>query len=152
VRHEHFASQVIEDALRTLRMSLPAADKGLAILATLPGETHGLGMQVVALLCALNGVRTRILGTEMPSDEIVGAARETKATFVALSVSLATSGVATDRKLAALRRALPADVGLVIGGGGARGARRPAHGIEHVEGLDGFEAWLQALFGAPGDG
>ncbi len=144
VRHEHVASEVITDVLRALRGGLPRSDDGpLVLLATLRHEQHGLGLLMGALSASLAGARARILGVDTPNDEITHAAREIGAEAVAISVSLASGGVETDRVLADLRRSLPAGVALVVGGRGARGSRRKLRGIHYVESFDDFGRWLK---------
>lgn len=145
VRHEHFVSEVVQDHLRALRSGLPPVETGpTVLLTTMSGEQHGMGVQMAALLAAVNGVRTRVLGTETPREEILDAVKETGAEAVAISVSLSTGGVETDRHLADLRRELPDEVTLLIGGRGARGVRRGPRGVEYVDGLAGFDAWLKS--------
>jgi len=146
VRHEHFLTEVVEHFLRTARLAITEELRGPGLLlATLAGEEHGLGLQMAALVCARHGVRARILGTSVPSVELVRAAAETGAEALGISVSLATGGVDTDRALARLREALPAGVGLVVGGAGARGARRGPRGIAYVADLTEFGAWIDRL-------
>jgi DNA-binding transcriptional MerR regulator/methylmalonyl-CoA mutase cobalamin-binding subunit len=145
LRHEHFVTEVLEDVLRTLRASIKPAQEPVVLLTTLSGEQHGLGLQMLALLATHCEVGTRILGTETPQDEIVRAAEEMGAVAVAISVSLASGGVDTDRQLGALRGALPQDVQLVIGGKGARGVRRGPRGIIYLDGLAGATEWLRSL-------
>jgi methanogenic corrinoid protein MtbC1 len=142
VRHEHFVSGVLEDFLRSLRLGLPEADGPVLLFATLSGESHGLGLQMAALTASVCGFRPRILGTDTPNEEVVAAASELEADGVCLSVSLSTGGVRTDRVLSDLRRSLPEELPLVIGGRGARGVRRGPRGIDYVEDLLGFEEWL----------
>lgn len=146
IRHEHFVTEVLEDTLRSFRFRLSAAVDGpRVVLATLPGEGHGLGLQIVGVMCALDGIRASNLGVDIPLDEIARAARETDATAVAISVSLATGGIETDRKLAALRRLLPPGVQLAVGGRGARGVRRGPRGIRYIKDLDELARWLRSL-------
>jgi DNA-binding transcriptional MerR regulator/methylmalonyl-CoA mutase cobalamin-binding subunit len=146
VGHEHFASEVLEDLLRNFRNEQSVrGDSPLVLLATLPDEDHDLGLQMAALLCSVQGTATRILGRKTPLEDIARSARDTAAAAVAISVSLATGGIETDRRLAELRRMLPAEVGLVIGGRGARGVRRGPRGVTYVDGLEGLEAWLETL-------
>lgn len=146
VLHEHFVSEVLEDVLRSIRLALPEpAGKSLVLLATLPEEAHGIGLQMAALVCAENGVRARVLGTETPVEQIVRAVREAGANAVALTVSLSSGGIETDRKLADLRRRLPRDVHIAIGGRGARGVRRGVRGVEYVEDFSAFAAWIRGL-------
>lgn len=146
IRHEHHATAHVDDLLRVLRRTLPAPESDtVLVLTTLPGETHGLGLQMVAMLSLLEGVAVRVLGTETPIEEIVATARETGADAVGIGVSLSTGGPDTDRVLATLRRALPDDVRLIVGGAGARGARRGPRSIEYARDLREMAHWLRDL-------
>ncbi|MFV1958432.1 MAG: MerR family transcriptional regulator [Planctomycetota bacterium] len=146
VRHEHLLTGILDDVLRSVRTSLPAPRRApIALLATLPDEAHGIGVQMVAVACILALVRPLVLGTGTPIPEIVEAAREAGATAVGISVSLSTGGVATDRSLADLRARLPDDVRLAVGGAGARGVRRGPRGIEYVADWPALERWLDTL-------
>lgn len=146
IRYEHFLSEILEDELRTLRAALREDEAAATIaFATLTGERHGLGLQLAAFVAALTGARVRILGTNLPVEQIAEAAAESHAQALAVSVSLATGGVETDRALAALRGALPSEVRLVVGGRGARGIRRGPRGLEYVGSLAEFETWMAQL-------
>jgi len=146
VRHEHFLSEVIEDLIRQMRLEVRTpAIRGTILLATLQGEAHGIGVQMTSLLVAEAGFTPRILGTETPLLEIARAAEETRALAVAISVSLASGGVETDRRLSELRGLIPHSTSLVIGGRGARGIRRGPRGIDYVSSLPDFSAWVADL-------
>ena len=147
VRHEHLASEVTMDLLRRLRAGYPPARPGPGVLlTTLAGERHALGLQMAALVCASKGVRGHILGVDTPAGDIAAAAAELEdIRLVGLSVSLGSGGVDTDRRLAALREALPAGIRLVVGGAGARGVRRGPRGVEYAEDLAGWAEALDAL-------
>lgn len=137
IRHEHFVTEVLEDFLRARRLECELAPEPPALLlTTLPGERHGLGLQMVALVCALEGCRGRVLATETPVGEIVRAAREAEARGVVISISASTGGVETDHVLTDLRRALPESMALIVGGSGACGPRRPVRGALYVGSLD----------------
>jgi methanogenic corrinoid protein MtbC1 len=140
VRHEHFISERIGDLLRSLRLPLEERATGpLVVFATLPGETHGLGLQMSALVLAAVGCRVLYLGTEVPVAQLASLARDLAARAVAISVSTATRGAATAAALRKLREALPRRVLLVAGGDGAPPASRP--GIETVRTLPDLDAW-----------
>jgi MerR family transcriptional regulator, light-induced transcriptional regulator len=146
VRHEHFCSEVLEDFLRAYRDGLPESDEGpLLVLATLPDETHDLGLQMAAVVARAAGTRVLLLGTNTPLEEIAAAAEEEKAVAVAVSVSLATGGPATDRSLADLRTLIPERIRLIIGGRGARGIRRGPRGIDYAENFEAFHSFLAGL-------
>jgi methanogenic corrinoid protein MtbC1 len=143
VRHEHFASEVLSDELRFIRrgMAVPHGAPNL-VLATLSGELHALGLQMVALIAQNAGYQPRLLGSDTPVDEIVATASELRSRAVAISVSLSSGGVDTDRDLQELRRQLPEECELLVGGRGARGVRRGPRGVVFLKGLRDLRSWL----------
>lgn len=148
IRHEHFATRIIENVLRNVRVSIeeretPAASTGPVLLATLPNERHGLGLDLVELCCAIQGVSTRNIGTDLPVDEIALAARELDAVAVVLSVSSANAGVSTDAMMAELMKTLPENVPLLAGGSGVRRGRRGPRGLVVVQTLRDLRRWLE---------
>lgn len=147
VRHEHLVCEVLHDLLRELRDALGAPCEGpLVLLATLAGELHSLGLHMVALACAVRRVRCQVLGTDVPNDQLACAAVELDARAVLVSVSLATAGVETDRRLGELVRLLPDGVGLFVGGRGARGGvRRGPRGLRYLEDFRQLDDWLAEL-------
>jgi DNA-binding transcriptional MerR regulator len=151
IRHEHFLSEIIEDELRALLAELPAGSRGpRVVLTTLAGEAHGIGILMARVLCASRGVQVCSLGTHTPLAEIVAAAREFDAVGVALSVTLASGGVRTDRVIADLRRRLPDEVRLAVGGRGARDVRRGPRGVDYLETVSDLTGWLDLLQTGPG--
>lgn len=144
VRHEHFGSSVLGDFLRAVRLPLDARATGpIVALATLPGELHGLGLQMSALVFALAGWRTLVLGVDTPVAEIAALAREAPIAAVAVScVQPRGRGVAAPVR--ALRRQLPRRLPLIVGGAGApTGVRQP--GIEVVPDLEALDRWLRTV-------
>ncbi|MEZ4652736.1 MAG: cobalamin-dependent protein [Candidatus Eisenbacteria bacterium] len=117
----------------------------LAVFATLSGEDHDLGIQMAATIGKLDGLDALLLGTGLPHEQIAEAASEMGARVVALSVSLATGGVQTDRVVLELRRLLPSAIRLVVGGRGARGVRRGPRGVDYLESFDEFGTWIRQL-------
>jgi methylmalonyl-CoA mutase cobalamin-binding subunit len=138
VRHEHFLSERASDLLRSLRLPLEERATGpLVVFATLPGEAHGLGLQMSALVLAAAGCRILYVGTEVPIPQIASLARDLSARAVAVSVSSATKGAAS-AALRKLREALPRRVVLLAGGEGAPPTRP---GLESVQTLRDLDAW-----------
>jgi methanogenic corrinoid protein MtbC1 len=139
VRHEHFVSERVGDLLRSLRLPFEERAVGpLAIFASLPGEPHGLGLQMSALLLATAGCRILYLGTEVPTPQIAAIARDLCAGTVALSVSSCNRTPATVSHLKSLREDLPRRVVLLVGGDGAPKARE---GMEVIRDLRGLDQW-----------
>jgi len=144
VRHEHFLTERLGDVLRTLRLPFETREdqRPLVVFATLPGEPHGLGLQMAALVVAAAGCRTLLAGTDMPPEQILALAADVQARAVALSVSLATRGRRTTRHVARLRQRLPRRVHLIVGGLGAPPA---SAGVETVDGFAALEQWAARL-------
>jgi MerR family transcriptional regulator, light-induced transcriptional regulator len=145
VRHEHFATGVLGDFLRAVRLPLSDRATGpIAALATLPGELHGLGLQMVALVCSLAGWRPLVLGIDTPIPQIISLAREAPLGVVALSSVQPRPRSAA--MIQTLRRGLPRRVPLLVGGRGAH--RLPKlKGVEIISDLTGLEGWLRAYRG-----
>lgn len=143
VRHEHFLSERVGDVLGALRLPLDERARGpLVVYATLPGEAHGLGLQMAALVLAAAGCRGLYLGTDTPVPQLAAIARDMGARAVAVSISRSTRGQASAALLRRLREGLPRRVRLVVGGEGAPGARP---GIESVTSLRELDAWGRRL-------
>jgi methanogenic corrinoid protein MtbC1 len=141
VRHEHFASACLGDFLRAVRQPFDERATGpITALATLPGELHGIGLQMSALVFALAGWRTLVLGVDTPLEQIAALAREAPIAAVALSC-VQPSQRNTVARVESLRRRLPRSVALIVGGAGApRGRRR---GIDVMPDLFSLERWLR---------
>lgn len=143
VRHEHFLSERVGDLLRALRLPHDERATGpLVLLTTLPGEEHGIGLQMVALLLATVGCRVLPLGTETPPDEIVVLARDLAARAVGISVTPASAGPANVRRLLRLRSKLPRRTLLLVGGDGAPRGRDSLTTFPDLVGLD---RWARRL-------
>lgn len=143
IRHEHFLSERVGDLLRSLRLPYEERASGpLVVLATLPGEGHGLGLQLAALLLASVGCRILNLGTEVPPSQLASLAEDLEAAAVALSVSSLTKGTASTAAVRKLRKRLPGKVALLVGGDGAP---RPAVGVAVVQDLRALEDWGRRL-------
>lgn len=146
IRHEHYLSGVIDDILRDMRGKIAVPSPApVVVLATLSGEGHGLGLQMIGLYLRSLGVRSELVGTHTPAHEIAAAARELGAAGVGISVSLATGGVDTDRLIAELRRLLPDGMRLLVGGSGARGVRRGPRGVDYAADWPALERWSGEL-------
>jgi MerR family transcriptional regulator, light-induced transcriptional regulator len=148
IRHEHFLSERIGDLLRSLRLPLEERATGpLVVFGTLPGEAHGLGLQMSALVLAAAGCRILYVGTEVPVLQLATVARDLPARAVAVSVSAATKGPASAAALRRVREALPRRVLLLAGGDGAPPSRP---GIDTVQTLGELDAWgRRAAAGLP---
>lgn len=141
VRHEHFASSCLGDFLRTARIPMDDRATGpVMALATLPGEQHGMGLQMSAVVCAAAGWRALMLGTDTPIAQIAALAREAPVTAVAISCA-APRRRQTAERLRTLRRRLPRGVALLVGGSGAPATASRA-GLVVMPDLLTLDRWL----------
>ena len=148
VRHEHFASACLGDFLRTVRVPLDDRARGpMVALATLPGERHGLGLQMAAVVLALAGWRTLMIGVDTPVPQIAALAREASIAAVGISMVHPHRGARAD-SLASLRRRLHRHIALIVGGAAAPGAPAPL-GITPLRDLAALEQWARSR---PADG
>ncbi len=146
IRHEHFFSEVLEDELRRLRAPLETAAKGRpVVIASLPNELHGLGLQIAALAIVTAGRSVRVLGPQLPVEEIVQAAKALDASAVGLSVSVFADPEETAREIIAVREGLPGGVALWIGGAGSTTLGDMPTGVEITASLDDLDRVLMQL-------
>jgi methanogenic corrinoid protein MtbC1 len=148
VRHEHFVSERLGDVLRSLRLPHEERASGpLVVFSTLPGETHGLGLQMAALVVALAGCRVLYLGTDTPLPDMVSLTRDLGARALALSVSASSPKARTAAHLRRLRAILPRRTALLVGG---EGAPVRAAGAEVFASLHALEGWVRRVIGPSG--
>ena len=141
VRHEHFASACLGDFLRSARIPMDDRATGpMMALATLPGEQHGMGLQMSAIVCAAAGWRALMLGTDTPIAQIAALAREAPIAAVAISCA-APRRRQTTEQLHTLRRRLPRAVSLLVGGSGAPAATSKG-GVIVMPDLVTLDRWL----------
>lgn len=121
VRQEHAFSDLVTTQLRIVRATFePSRRAPLLLLATLSGEQHALGIEMVAVYAVASGVHVRVLGPDTPPEEIAAAARALGASAVGISISEHTAGEPARENVRALLAAMPSDVRVWIGGSGAR--------------------------------
>ncbi len=143
VRHEHFASACLGDFLRTVRAPLDDRASGPTIaLGTLPGERHGLGLQMAAVVLAISGWRTLMIGVDVPVPELVALVKDTAVAAVGISMVRQKRRGDVDA-LASLRRRLRRHIPLIVGGAEAP-ATPSRQGITVLGDLSALEKWAKA--------
>lgn len=147
IRHEHFLTEAMTTELRQALALAGGTGRPLVMLATLPGERHGLALQLTALYLASWGAGCRSLGVDTPPEEIAGAAAAQNADVVGISISLVGDHEDVEGDLAALREKLPSKTGLWVGGRSAGDVRLPP-GAELVPDWDTMEELLKRWSGA----
>ncbi|MEZ4301841.1 MAG: MerR family transcriptional regulator [Polyangiaceae bacterium] len=146
VRHEHLASEVLSTLLRLL---LSTSEDGLGrpivLLATLPGEQHGLGLEMVALHVAARRATPRLLGVNTPRDQIVKAARALSADVVGLTITPSSDVIAAAADIRWMLSELPRRVEIWAGGEAATRLALSDPGLKIVTTFSALDAALEAL-------
>ncbi len=91
------------------------ANAGTIVLATVKGDVHDIGKNIVGVVLACNGYRVVDLGVMVPAEAIVEAAIREKADLVALS-GLITPSLEEMAKVASALEAAGLRVPLLVGG------------------------------------
>jgi methylmalonyl-CoA mutase cobalamin-binding subunit len=114
---EHFGSEKLGDFLAGIWRRLNELNRGpAALLTTLPGDPHRIGLQMVALVSAMAGWRVLYLGPSTPLEEVATTAAKVGVKAVLISVSLSVDPSQARSQTLALRGSLPRGVELVVGG------------------------------------
>jgi DNA-binding transcriptional MerR regulator/methylmalonyl-CoA mutase cobalamin-binding subunit len=120
--HEHFLSGVLRVWLGRMEGQVPAQAPRL-VVATPAGQLHELGALLAGAAAAQMGWRPIQLGTNLPAAEIAGAALQSGARAVALSIVYPADDPHLPEELRRLREFLPATVAIVVGGRAAMAYR-----------------------------
>ncbi len=111
------SAEVMQAAVDLVRPHLGAgdsADRGSILLATVRGDVHDIGKNLVGMIFATNGWRVVDLGVQVPSERLIDAWRAERTDLIGLSGLLVRSAhqmVATARDLAAEGVEVPVLVG-----------------------------------------
>jgi DNA-binding transcriptional MerR regulator/methylmalonyl-CoA mutase cobalamin-binding subunit len=138
IAKEHMASAVIRNLIgSTLIPSVVSAAGPRIIFATPPDELHELGLMMAALTAVSAGANCLYLGTDLPVEDVVGAAHDSGAVVVVVSL-VTLRAIDARRVVASLRTELSDGVKLWIGGPAS--AELDGHaGIEHIASLEALE-------------
>lgn len=92
-----------------------STEKPVVVIATVEGDIHDIGKNLVALMLKNYGFRVIDLGKDVPKEEIVRAAKENHAQIIALS-ALMTTTMQRMKEVIALAREEGVDASVMIGG------------------------------------
>jgi 5-methyltetrahydrofolate--homocysteine methyltransferase len=128
------AAEAVERAFARIKPLLPkhaGAGRGTVVLATVQGDVHDIGKNILASMLESHGYRVVDLGKDVPAATIVEAARRESADAVALSALMTTTAAQVPVVVKALREA---GVSAKIMVGGAIVTKRFADSV----GADGY--------------
>ncbi|OKJ15738.1 methionine synthase [Kitasatospora sp. CB01950] len=114
------SAEVMKAAVAHLEPHMEKADsegKGTIVLATVKGDVHDIGKNLVDIILSNNGYNVVNLGIKQPVSAIVEAAQEHKADVIGMSGLLVKSTVIMKENLQELnQRGLAADYPVILGG------------------------------------
>ncbi len=113
------AARAMYAALDLLRPHLTAAGVeavGKVVLGTVQGDLHDIGKKLVMIMLEGSGFQVIDLGSDVPPQRFVDAARESGAKLVGLSALLSTTLPAMEKTIRAVRESGLSGVKVMIGG------------------------------------
>jgi MerR family transcriptional regulator, light-induced transcriptional regulator len=117
VAHEHFATSTITVFLASFaRPYPPGSSAHHFVVATPTGQLHELGAIIAVAAAQSHGWRATYLGSSLPIEELVGAARQLKARAIGLSMVFPPDDQVLKRDLLKLPKLLPPDCAVIAGG------------------------------------
>jgi len=140
VAQEHFATDILSNFLSDRWRRQNERKHGpTAILATLSGESHILGLQMVAAVMSVTDWKIVSLGLNVPEEEIINTVDRCAAPLLCLSVSEWFGSSTAKPILWRLRKNLKRQTHILAGGGGA-----PDNitGIHKITDFHNFYQWL----------
>lgn len=142
---EHFYTEAVTTVLRNGISALGMADAAAprVLLTTFPQESHGLGLLMAEATFALEGCHCLSLGVQTPIPEIANAARAHGGQIVALSFSASLHAKDVTQGLADLRRQLPTDTEIWVGGACPVLRRRVLPGVRVLAGFAAIREQVQ---------
>ena len=90
------------DILKPLLEASNVSTKGKVAIATVEGDIHDIGKNIVAILLKGAGYEVNDLGTNVPTEKVVGVIREEKPEYLGLSALLTTTMVKMGEVIKAL--------------------------------------------------
>jgi len=148
--HEHLATSVIRSFLGGRPGNYNADSLAPHLLITTPtGQIHELGALLAAAFAEEEGWRVTYLGPSLPAEEIAYTATHTQARAVGLGITRIGEDRFLEEELRKLRRLLPDEVTLAIGGQSAAAFAETIEeiGAELIGELEDFHHFLERLGG-----
>ena len=110
------SAEAAKDAFGEVRARMPSAQakRGKVVLATVHGDIHDIGKNIVRALLENYGFEVLDLGKDVPAEAVVQAAIESRAPLVGLSALMTTTVQSMEQTIRLLRA--QTDAKIVVGG------------------------------------
>ena len=147
IYEEHLFAEMVDNLLvqAIQRVPEPPFLQGARVLlATVPGEAHGLGLRMAQALLVLEGAQVLSLGLQTPVADIAAAARRCQSHIVALSFSPSAPDRLVSASVRSLRRQLDATTAIWVGGSAPALASLAEPGVRVLGSLGDIAPALQA--------
>ena len=137
------SAEAVGEAMEILKPYLEASDvetKGKFAIATVKGDIHDIGKNIVAILLRGAGYEVNDLGIDVSAEKIVGVVREDKPDFLGLSALLTTTMIGMGEIIETLKEnGLRDKVKVLIGGAAVSDEYAKEIGADSYC-VDGFDA------------
>ena len=142
------AGEVVKELLKSLNTSIVdmRGKTGTVVLATVKGDIHDIGKNIVAMLLTSSGFEIIDLGTDVNAENIISCVAERGRSILGLSALLTTSVPEFENVVNRLRRQGLKEGVKVIVGGAAVSEKMLEYGVDAwaktaVDGLRTCKAW-----------
>ena len=112
------AAEAASEAFACVKRAMPKnehASRGEMILATVQGDIHDIGKNIVRVLMESYGFTVHDLGRDVPPETVVACAQKTGCRLIGLSALMTTTVPAMERTVQLLHRTFP-EAKIVVGG------------------------------------
>ncbi|MEK6531302.1 MAG: homocysteine S-methyltransferase family protein [Deltaproteobacteria bacterium] len=144
------SAEVMKKAFERLKKELKGregASRGRVVLATVEGDIHDIGKNILATLLENHGFEVIDLGKNVPCEKIVGVAVEKKADVVGLSALMTTTVMEMDKVIKALNEkgieAMTIVGGAVVTEDFARKIGATEYGGDAISAVDKLKAMIK---------
>ena len=140
VANEHFATECLSSFLTGKWRQLNSKKQSWTMLmATLPGETHNLGLLMAAVVASLSNAKITYLGLDTPLEDVIATANKHNPALLCISISKGAKTLDPEDSLLKIRKGLNKKIKIVSGG---KGTPDNLPGILKMEDFINFNDWL----------
>ena len=111
------SAQAAKEAFEAIKSAIPSGEnkKGKIIIATVKGDVHDIGKNIVKVLLENYGYEVTDLGKDVAPETIVDAVKSSNAKLVGLSALMTTTVPAMEETIKLLKKSVP-DCKVMVGG------------------------------------